>query len=73
MKDANLAHVAERVDGTAAASASGVRRLKGKHLLGIAGLDATEITPPNMQPPGGPFYVGGGNVLSTIPNVGGVE
>ena len=35
-------------------------------------LDATEITPPNMQPPGGPFYVGGENVLSTIPNVDGV-
>ena len=24
-------------------------------------LDATEVTPPNMQPPGGPFYVGGEN------------
>jgi para-nitrobenzyl esterase len=35
-------------------------------------LDATEITAPNMQPPGGPFYVGGENVLSTIPNVDGV-
>jgi aspartate carbamoyltransferase catalytic subunit len=43
MRDANLADVAERVD-RAAATADGVRRLNGKHLLGIAGLDPSEIT-----------------------------
>jgi para-nitrobenzyl esterase len=35
-------------------------------------LKATEIKPPNTEAPGGPFYVGGENVLSTIPNVDGV-
>ncbi|MBA2538032.1 MAG: carboxylesterase family protein [Deltaproteobacteria bacterium] len=49
-------------------SAAACMRAKSTDAL----LDATEITPPNMQPPGGPFYVGGENVLSTIPNVDGV-
>jgi para-nitrobenzyl esterase len=35
-------------------------------------LDATEVPPPAMQPPGGPFYASGPYVLSTLPNVDGV-
>jgi para-nitrobenzyl esterase len=59
--------VAEKLGCTGAGAAACLRAKSQDELLA-----ATEITPPNMQPPGGPFYVGGENVLSTIPNVDGV-
>jgi para-nitrobenzyl esterase len=61
------AKVAEKLGCTGAGAAACLRAKSQDELLA-----ATEITPPNMQPPGGPFYVGGENVLSTIPNVDGV-
>jgi para-nitrobenzyl esterase len=59
--------VAEQLGCTGAGAAACLRAKSQDELL-----DATAITPPNMQPPGGPFYVGGENVLSTLPNVDGV-
>ncbi|MBA3397558.1 MAG: carboxylesterase family protein [Deltaproteobacteria bacterium] len=53
--------------GCTGADAAACLRSKSSQAL----LDATAVAPPGEQPPGGPFYVGGENVLSTIPNVDG--